>query len=704
MAELMLAPNHPALLYDQYFEVFKSAERAYFRRCYDPQHGCEMPSHFGFGKEFSYHPGARVAMLTDATRVHAVLEYVHPCESGCPGTLPDHCYRPDAICRGSSHFMCGPCRNHCEPKVYVDGVLTQMPEGSAGQRPDIGLVPTDVLLVDFTGASSARARLRRIELVMPWGGEVHIRGFRLCCGNPQPRVSKPSGSAFKFVAYGDSIVQGFCGAMPFPEVLGRLNGWNSINLGIGGLWTFPEHGASIGNVGADLVLLLIGTNNWWRSCSVGSEIDATIDGFRHESPHAPLVIGTMIVRADEPGRNPKNCVVLEDFRQQIRDVVAKRRAAGDHKLYTIEGKPLLSVSRLGDGLHPGSSDAQEELAANLNAQLGFAAVQYMRRCDGASQMIIDAHGLTPNGRCGLQWGAELRNTILSDPPCQARSLMVGGLPGKWLSSVADARGHASFTLEAPSACTSAVHFQVIDLVTCVVSRVGRGSDDASSVVGTAAENFAAPPPPLPPSPPPPSRSPATPPPPPPPPPHSPLPAKPPPQPTYPEVPQQQPTPRPPLTQEAQPPPPEASSPIPPPPTPPSSSTRDSAVIAFSAFLPAVYESSFPNASRGMLLEASTLLMAIAIGLTLSLRALWICFRRRRKPTRRASRASAPHRPLASAAGFYSRRQPSGYDALPSVGVAPCASSDRRRKPKVYTVREQRVTASQRAEGAARDRE
>ena len=108
---------------------------------------------------------------------------------------------------------------------------------------------------------------------MPWGAEVAIQSFKLCCGfQPppvrfrvppyvQPSLRRPNAtSSFRFVAYGDSIVQGYCAGTPFPETLGRLNGWQSFNLGMGGMHITPHHGESIGKMGSDLTMLFIGVH------------------------------------------------------------------------------------------------------------------------------------------------------------------------------------------------------------------------------------------------------------------------------------------------------------------------------------------------------------------------------------------------------------------------------------------------------------
>ena len=486
-------PDDAALLYDQIYSLTATAERAVFSRCYDPQYGCIQPETLGFGKEWYYHPGARVSLLTDAKRVHATLEYLTECQLGCAGTFPHNCYHPEPICGRRQQFMCGRCNNHCEPKLYVDGVLHELPE----RQFDVRAGEHEVLLMEL--AESVPRQERRLELVMPWGAEVHFRGFRLSA-NTAPELRKPTGRGFTFVAYGDSIVQGFCAGTPFPEALGRLNGWEALNLGIGGMQISPQHGVSLGRLDADLLLIAIGTNDWWKSCDVKNGIAETIDGVRSEKLNLPIVVTTMLVRGDEPNKSPHKCgIILEDFRQQIRDEVAARRNAGDLKLYLVEGKPLLSLSRLGDGLHPGSTAAMEELAANLNAQMGFSAVQYAAECDTQAMTLrVHLRGLTPNREVKLRWGTDLENHELA-APCETRSVMVGGSGGEQ-SATADASGTASISVRVEKGCAATI-FQAIDLSTCTVSRVGRANDASSSLAGAAAENFVrSPPPPMPPPP------------------------------------------------------------------------------------------------------------------------------------------------------------------------------------------------------------
>ena len=484
-------PTDGALLYDQYWSIDATAERVIFHRCYDPQYGCDDPEQ---QSQYRYNPGARVSLLTDADRVRVMVEYGTSCRAECPGTPPDHCYRP----KPGHGFMRGTCTNHCAIKLYMNGVPRPLP--SQSRRADFDAPRTEALLLfePLGGGAQLPRTLRKVEIVMPWGGEVAIKGFELQrADGALPSLKRPESRPFRFVAYGDSITQGFCAPTPYPEVIGRLNGWNAINLGIGGLKLEPRHGESIGRGRADLVLMFLGTNEWWRACDVTSGTSATIAKIRAGDPSVPLVLVTMLVRADEPERN--RCIVLEDFRRQIRAEVARRRAAGDARLYLIEGKPLLALERLGDGLHPGGDDAMAELGSNLNAQMGFSKVQYTARC-AASSLRVEARGLTPRGTSYLFWGeGPLQNRILQ-APCQARSVMVGerATADSLVRATADSEGRASFAASIELGCPEVI-FQIVDVLSCVVSRVGRGND-TSSTADTAAESFLPPSPPPPPSP------------------------------------------------------------------------------------------------------------------------------------------------------------------------------------------------------------
>ena len=116
------------------------------------------------------------------------------------------------------------------------------------------------ILTDTTGASLEAER--HLEIVLPWTGIVEIKGLELYDDGKLTFHPAPLRRPFTYLAYGDSITQGFCGDLPYPDQVGRLNNWRTINLGWGGLVFKPSQGAPIGQIPADLISIALGTNNW----------------------------------------------------------------------------------------------------------------------------------------------------------------------------------------------------------------------------------------------------------------------------------------------------------------------------------------------------------------------------------------------------------------------------------------------------------
>ena len=118
------------------------------------------------------------------------------------------------------------CTNRCEVRLYVDGVETPLPQAAPRTSYSGEVV---VLLLDGAPAGV----LRKLELVMPWGGVVAFRSFTLSPAGA--RLARPAPPPLTATFYGDSITQGFCADVPYPEALGQWNNWETINLGIGGM-------------------------------------------------------------------------------------------------------------------------------------------------------------------------------------------------------------------------------------------------------------------------------------------------------------------------------------------------------------------------------------------------------------------------------------------------------------------------------------
>ena len=379
-----IAPTDKVLSFANVLHVHRNhTGRALFDRCFPGEERCS--SGRCCDPRMLRSPGATVSLLTNAVGVRAVLEY-DDCRTSCAGKYPA-CYVPLRQCSDGgptgSHRGCssrrseayciehkkakcgGTCKNHCEPKLYVNGARLPLPAESSRDRYD-GLVTLDLLAV-------SGLRERRIDMVMPWGGEVRFASLQLRTDSPEElSLRRAPTPRFTYVAYGDSITGGSCADTPYPELIGRLNGWNALNLGLTGLAVSPSHGAVVGAIAApnDLVSVLIGTNNQ-HTCDIASPFGEFLDGLRSKNPSVSVVVVTPLARNDEGTSNATwgngRCTTVEQHREQLRSVVRVRQASDRH-LHLVEGKTLLSLDQLVDGVHPRDGSAMNQIALKLNAE------------------------------------------------------------------------------------------------------------------------------------------------------------------------------------------------------------------------------------------------------------------------------------------------------------------------------------------------
>ena len=160
-----IAPTDKVLSFANVLHVHRNhSGRALLDRCFPGEERC------GSGRccdpRMLRSPGATVSLLTNAVGVRAVLEY-DDCRTSCAGKYPA-CYVPLRQCSDGgptgSHRGCssrrseayciehkkakcgGTCKNHCEPKLYVNGARLPLPAESSRDRYD-GLVTLDLLAV-----------------------------------------------------------------------------------------------------------------------------------------------------------------------------------------------------------------------------------------------------------------------------------------------------------------------------------------------------------------------------------------------------------------------------------------------------------------------------------------------------------------------------------------------------------------------------
>ncbi|KAL1512050.1 hypothetical protein AB1Y20_005324 [Prymnesium parvum] len=566
---LEVLPDDLLVQYSGYVRLFVDSQRARFDRKYG-----SLPMD-RYGNAEMHSSGARVTWRTDAQRVTAYVEYrtevnQGTCDESCAVDVDKRsCYMGGAAVACEAAEGCqGQCFSQCQVGLLVDGVRV------AGACQLRGPAGADAAVYagkqQFTLLEQRATAMHEFSLVMPWGGAVDFLGLILESDPPHaaprlfPMVQQPR---LRYVAYGDSITHGWCGlGDSYPERIAQMHAsFEAINMGLRGLTaTFGAdagHGQFLGMNG-DLVTILLGADDFYAGgdpAAIAASIGAIVGGVRAEAPKAPVAVITPIVSA---------AADLEPLRAAIRATV-RQMALSDARLYLVEGSVLLTHSFLFEGRHP-TTRGMQQLAANLNAQLGFSRVQVALR--GCTPPVLFLSGLTPHAPYLLYYGAraQIDAEMIAQHvfECDGTALMLR--PEGKLRGLADRRGEATVTLAADRSCKS-LAWELLDLRACAVSRLGSHAH-FNATVYTPAAHFAFLAPHAPPPEPPPAAPPALPPcpprAPPGPPPRRPAPPAPPPLP--PRAPPFPPLPSPPLPSPPLPPsPPPHALPPPPPPPPPS---------------------------------------------------------------------------------------------------------------------------------------
>lgn len=295
----IIAPNDPGIAWSGVATASIDASRASFSRPGTAAACCADNS-----------PGVRASFRTDATLVEVTVDYVWIT------LLPDF-------------------------SVEVDGVpQPKFGQGTRGQA-------------TFVVMSQPTPSPRVVTIVWPIAADVDLLSIRLSGGSPQLLPFVPPTPRQRVVCFGDSITQGAFVSEPsrsYPAALAQGD-WDVINAGYFGHSTVGSDGAAIGALAPTLVVLAIGTNDFGYQTPLSAfaaEYDQWIASFR-ASPgcaEVPIVCVTPTVRFDEVFPP----IVLEDYRNQIRSVVAAR-SLGDPNLHLLEGWDMAPASSLADGVH-----------------------------------------------------------------------------------------------------------------------------------------------------------------------------------------------------------------------------------------------------------------------------------------------------------------------------------------------------------------
>jgi lysophospholipase L1-like esterase len=217
---------------------------------------------------------------------------------------------------------------------------------------------------------------REIILYLPLYMPAKVLGIGL---DAEARIEAPTPFAVAgpVVFYGTSITQGGCASRPgmsYQAILARMLNLDFVNLGFSGNGRGePELARAVASINASAFVLDLAQNNPTVE-SLAQVYAPFIDTIRSAHPETPILVITPIYAAHESWSRDAR---LDGMRELIRQVAAKRIAAGDHHLEIVEGTDLLGPSRgdgLVDGTHPNDLGFQwmaDGLAGRLGKVLGL---------------------------------------------------------------------------------------------------------------------------------------------------------------------------------------------------------------------------------------------------------------------------------------------------------------------------------------------
>ena len=179
------------------------------------------------------------------------------------------------------------------------------------------------------------------EIILPYGDSVDVLGVDvLPAANFWPPAPRPPR---RYLAFGDSVTHGFTGSdvtKSYAFRLAEAQGWELVNLGIGGRGAVGADGPVLAGIDADVVSVLIGVNDWQGGVELDEfreEFSVLLAGLSRACVNRPVYVITPLWVA--PTWQPAGVTYpLERYRDIIRQVVADRR---DPQLRLIEGPALI---------------------------------------------------------------------------------------------------------------------------------------------------------------------------------------------------------------------------------------------------------------------------------------------------------------------------------------------------------------------------
>lgn len=196
-----------------------------------------------------------------------------------------------------------------------------------------------------------------LEIHLPERYEPRIFGIRALGGE-----TRPLEHSTRWVAYGDSITQGWTTSDPgaaWTAVAARATGFDLLNLGFAGAarGELPV-AAHLAATPADVISLAWGTNCWAQiemdRPYVRELMRLFLTTVRSGHPETPILVVSPVVRPSAEQTRNGSGATLADLRAGLEEAVRTfQDRHGDTSLYLLPGEALISAEQLDpDGIHP----------------------------------------------------------------------------------------------------------------------------------------------------------------------------------------------------------------------------------------------------------------------------------------------------------------------------------------------------------------
>ncbi len=236
--------------------------------------------------------------------------------------------------------------------VYIDGVF------SANFTGPYAIDVTGVHRVNIVNGSASD---RLYEIILPYADGLEFGGVEVDA--PYVVTAAAARTGDLMVCFGDSITQGFSATdtrRSWPFLLGEAKGYRCLNMGFGGRATIAADGTVLGGMGADLITVLIGYNDFAAQTALATfkaNFKSLLTNINAVDPTVPVYVATPIVSATVLG------IPLSSYRTQITAGISELAFA---QVTSVDGSALCSIGNLADGVHPNDTGSAE-MATNWAA-------------------------------------------------------------------------------------------------------------------------------------------------------------------------------------------------------------------------------------------------------------------------------------------------------------------------------------------------